>query len=63
MISKTKSSINIFTFDTEEWFHTLDNKSIKTEKEYNNFSLIIYKSVDNILNMLEKKYQKDIFFV
>ena len=46
--------MNILTFETEEWFHILDNSSTKTPKEWGNFESRIHQNMDRIYAVLEK---------
>ncbi len=55
--------MNILTFDIEEWFHLLDNDSTRTEKEWENFEVRIYKNVDRILDMLDETGANATFFI
>ena len=55
--------MNILTFDVEDWFHILDNKSTKTEKEWENYTPRIHKNMDLIFKMLEESGYKASFFV
>ncbi len=54
--------MKILTFDIEEWFHILDNKSTKTENEWNRFPSRIEENVVRILDLLERKNQSATFF-
>jgi polysaccharide deacetylase family protein (PEP-CTERM system associated) len=55
--------MKILTFDIEDWFHILDNKSTKTEKEWGNFKPRIHENMDRIFQILEKNNTKASFFV
>ena len=55
--------MNILTFDTEEWFHLLDNDSTKSEYQWDNFEVRIYRNVDKILQILDDTDTKATFFV
>jgi len=55
--------MKILTFDVEDWFHILDNKSTKTEKEWENYTPRIHKNMDLIFKMLEESGYKASFFV
>ena len=55
--------MKILTFDIEDWFHILDNKSTKTEKEWGNFKPRIHENMDKIFQILEKNNTKASFFV
>lgn len=54
--------MNILTFDIEEWFHILDNKSTKTEKEWSNFDYRLESNMNRIFELLDRKNQKATFF-
>jgi len=54
--------MNILTFDLEEWFHLLDHKGTKTEKEWNAFPERIRHNTDRILELLGHHHQKATFF-
>jgi polysaccharide deacetylase family protein (PEP-CTERM system associated) len=54
--------MNILTFDIEDWFHILDNKSTKSEKEWLKFEPRIDENVDRILIALDEKGIKATFF-
>ena len=54
--------MNILTFDIEEWFHILDHKYTKTEKQWDDFEYRIESNLERILELLEKKNQKATFF-
>ena len=55
-------SMNILTFDIEEWYHLLDNSSTQTEKEWNNFECRIHQNMDRIFSQLERNNDKATFF-
>ena len=55
--------MNILTFDVEEWFHILDHKSTKTEKEWSNYEYRLEANMDRIFELLDRKEQKATFFV
>ena len=55
--------MNILTFDTEEWFHLLDNDSTKTEVQWDNFEVRIYDNVERILQILDDTETKATFFI
>ena len=55
--------MRILTFDIEEWFHILDNKSTKTVKEWSNYESRIHSNMDKIFDLLDKSNQKATFFV
>lgn len=58
----TYSKMNILTYDIEEWFHILDNKSTQSEKEWNNYESRIHYNMDRILLQLEDNSAKATFF-
>jgi len=55
--------VNILTFDVEEWFHILDHKSTKTEKEWSNYEYRLESNMDRIFELLDRKEQRATFFV
>ena len=55
--------MNILTFDIEDWFHILDNKSSKGVKEWSNYETRIYNGIENILSILDNCNVKATFFV
>ncbi|MBB78734.1 MAG: polysaccharide deacetylase [Crocinitomicaceae bacterium] len=55
--------MKILTFDIEEWFHILDNRSTRTEKEWHNYPSRIDQNMDRIFSMLELTNKKASFFV
>lgn len=58
----TYSKMNILTFDIEEWFHILDNKSTQTEKEWLNFESRIHQNMNVIYKILDNRNVKATFF-
>ena len=46
--------MKILTFDIEEWFHILDHKYTKTEKQWENFEYRLESNIERILELLEK---------
>jgi polysaccharide deacetylase family protein (PEP-CTERM system associated) len=54
--------MNILTFDFEEWFHILDNRSTKTYKEWKNYESRIHQNMERLFAVLEKHDQKATFF-
>ncbi len=54
--------MNILTFDVEEWFHILDNKSTKTETDWQKYESRIYQNMDRIFEVLDSNDQKATFF-
>ena len=55
--------MNIITFDTEEWFHLLDNDSTRTEAEWVHFEKRIEGNVGRILDILDSTNTKATFFI
>ncbi|MDG2492310.1 MAG: polysaccharide deacetylase family protein [Flavobacteriaceae bacterium] len=55
--------MNILTFDVEDWFHILDHKSTKTEKEWVNFPTRMYNNMEKIFEILDQTNTKASFFV
>ncbi|MDG3581305.1 polysaccharide deacetylase family protein [Galbibacter pacificus] len=54
--------MNILTFDIEEWFHILDNKSTKTEVDWGQYESRIHKNMDRIFKILEDNDVDATFF-
>ena len=54
--------MKILTFDVEEWFHIMDNKSTKTEKNWTVYQDRLIANVERILNFLQKTELKATFF-
>ena len=55
--------MKILTFDSEEWFHILDNKETKGESDWKNFESRIHNNMDTIFEIVEKSNTKATFFV
>jgi polysaccharide deacetylase family protein (PEP-CTERM system associated) len=55
--------MNILTFDIEEWFHILDNKSTKTENEWKKYPVRIHENIERILRILNDANQPASFFI
>ncbi len=55
--------MNILTFDTEEWFHLLDNDSTRSEAQWVNYEKRIEGNVGRILDVLDSTNTKATFFV
>tara|TARA_B100001175_G_scaffold292455_1_gene278283 strand:- start:916 stop:1764 length:849 start_codon:yes stop_codon:yes gene_type:complete len=55
--------MKILTFDIEEWFHILDNKSTKTEINWNRYEERINQNMDKIFQFLKINNLKATFFV
>lgn len=54
--------MNILTFDIEDWYHLLDVKATKDEKDWVNYEVRIHKNVDIILDSLLARKKKATFF-
>ena len=54
--------MNILTFDIEEWFHILDNKSTKTADNWQQYERRLESNVDRILGLLYERDLKATFF-
>lgn len=61
--SDYQKSMNILTFDIEEWFHLLDCDATRTENEWRNYEVRIYDNVDRIFRVLEDTDTKATFFI
>jgi hypothetical protein len=55
--------MNILTFDIKEWFHILDNKSTKTEKEWVQYEVRIHQNMEKIFKFLTTHNLSATFFV
>lgn len=55
--------MKILTFDIEDWFHILDNKSTETEKDWGNFEGRINQNMERIFDMLDGSNVSASFFV
>ena len=56
--------MKILTFDIEEWFHILDNKSTKTETNWNTYEERINQNMDKNFSIFKKiNNLKATFFV
>ena len=55
--------MKILSFDIEDWFHILDNKSTKSEKQWVNFKPRIHQNMNRIFQILEKHDIRASFFV
>ncbi len=55
--------MKILTFDIEEWFHILDNKSTKTEKQWLNYESRIHRNMEIIFEIIDKKKLTPTFFI
>jgi len=55
--------MRILTFDIEDWFHFLDNKSTKNAKQWIGLKPRVRQTTFNILEFLEKHNQKATFFI
>lgn len=54
--------MNILTFDIEEWFHIMDNKSTRTINQWKNYESRIHNNMERILFILKKTDQRATFF-
>lgn len=54
--------MNILTFDIEDWFHLLDYKETRDEKEWLRYDVRIHANVNRILQLLDQKKLKATFF-
>jgi polysaccharide deacetylase family protein (PEP-CTERM system associated) len=54
--------MKILTFDIEEWFHLLDNKSTRTENDWLKYESRIHANMERIFKLLEDTQQKATFF-
>jgi polysaccharide deacetylase family protein (PEP-CTERM system associated) len=54
--------MRILTFDIEDWFHILDNKSTRDEQSWKAFPSRIDKNIDLIFEILHRYNQKATFF-
>lgn len=55
--------MNVLTFDTEEWFHLLDNDSTRSEAQWVHFEKRIDGNVGRIIDILDSTNTKATFFV
>lgn len=55
--------MKIITFDTEEWFHLLDNDSTRSEKQWLNFEKRIEGNVGRLFDILDSTNTKATFFI
>ena len=55
--------MKILTFDVEEWFHILDNKSTHSENEWSNFESRIKLGMDTIFEIIDELNVSATFFV
>lgn len=55
--------MNILTFDTEEWFHLLDNDSTKSEAQWVNYEKRIEGNVGRLMDILDSTNTKATFFI
>lgn len=55
--------MNVLTFDTEEWFHLLDNDTTKSEAQWINFEKRIEGNVGRVIDILDSTKTKATFFV
>ena len=57
-----QKTMNILTFDIEEWFHILDNNSTKTEVDWAKYPSRIHENMERIFQLLEETNQQATFF-
>ena len=57
-----QKTMNILTFDIEEWFHILDNNSTKTEADWAKYPSRIHENMERIFQLLEETNQQATFF-
>ena len=57
-----QKTMNILTFDVEEWFHILDNNSTKTEVDWAKYPSRIHENMERIFQLLEETNQQATFF-
>lgn len=55
--------MNILTFDTEEWFHLLDNDSTKSEAQWVTYEKRIEGNVGRLIDILDSTNTKATFFI
>ena len=53
--------INILTFDIEEWFHLLDNKSTKWPSDWSKYEYRLESNMEYIFNLLKDNDLKAFF--
>lgn len=56
-------SMNILTFDIEEWFHILETAETEDAEKWDKFETRIYGNTDRILNALEDSGSKATFLL
>lgn len=55
--------MKILTFDIEEWFHILGNRSTKSESQWISYEVRIHSNMDRIFSFLKEYDLKATFFV
>ena len=55
--------MNILTFDTEEWFHLLDNDSTRSEQQWCRYEKRIEGNVGRLFDILDSTDTKATFFI
>lgn len=55
--------MNILTFDIEDWFHLLENRSTRREEDWGAFKSRLPETLGRILDLLEEMSVKGTFFV
>lgn len=58
----SKVSMNILTFDIEDWFHILDYAPSRSETQWPEFESRLEGNLERILEMLASRKQKAVFF-
>ena len=54
--------MNVLTFDIEEWFHILDNRSTQSSHQWEEFESRIEDFIPRLLDFLSQSEQKATFF-
>ncbi len=55
--------MRILTFDIEDWYHFLEHRSTRNEKQWKDFEPRVRQDTAHILEFLEKHNQKATFFI
>ena len=58
-----KDTMNILTFDVEEWFHLLDFDATRTEADWGKYEVRIHENVERVLRILEDTNTNATFFI
>lgn len=56
-------TMNILTFDVEEWFHLLDNDATRSEEQWKGYEVRIYENMERIFRILDETNTKATFFI